>query len=160
MIITTVSHWQQYRLGRIWEQALAFAAAATPDMEIGRYEIAGSDAYGLVSEYTTVPEAEKPYETHDVYMDVQRLLRGREWLDYTPAAELVASGAYNAERDYTPFVRPGRFVNRLLLGGDVIAALYPEDGHCPGIAVDGVPAPVKKLVVKVRVCTLVGCGGE
>jgi beta-galactosidase beta subunit len=38
----------------------------------------------------------------------------------------------------------------MLIGDDYFAIFFPQDGHMPQLCID-VPAPVKKVVVKVQV---------
>ncbi len=156
MIINTLEHWRQYRLGAAWEKAFDFLISLAPDIATGRHVIDGSDVFAEVAEYATVPEMEKPYESHRTYMDIQYLLRGREWLDYAPIRTLRVRQDYDSQRDFMLYERPALPVNRLMLGSGMFAALYPEDGHSPGIACGGMPENVKKVVVKIRVSLLEG----
>ncbi|MFV0349350.1 MAG: YhcH/YjgK/YiaL family protein, partial [Halodesulfovibrio sp.] len=45
---------------------------------------------------------------------------------------------------------------RVTLGNGVFSVLYPEDVHAPGVAKEGIPEPVKKVVVKIRLSRLQG----
>ncbi|UZP67502.1 YhcH/YjgK/YiaL family protein [Desulfovibrio mangrovi] len=157
MIVDTLENWRTYPLGPTWEKAFLFLESLTPEMAVGKYAIDGTDIFAVVAEYETVPENSKPYESHREYMDVQFLLRGHEWFDYAPVKALAVTQDYDpAKGDVMRYARDGAPTTRITLGDGVFAALYPEDGHAPGVAMDGKPAPVKKVVVKVRVSLLAG----
>lgn len=156
MIINTLEQWRQYTLGPAWDKAFGFLTTLTPDIATGRHVIDGTDLFAEVAEYSTIPEADKVFESHRTYMDVQYLIHGREWLDYSPIAVLSEMQAYNAERDFMLYARPEFPVSRTVLGNGLFIALYPEDGHSPGVAYAGLPQPVKKVVVKIRVSLLIG----
>lgn len=133
MITDTLAHWRRYPLGEAWEKAFTFLEGVSPDISAGRYAIDGDDIFAEVAEYVPVPDGAKPYEAHRVYMDVQFLLAGREWLLHAPLNTLRLRQPYNAERDFALFEVPAQAGARVPLGGGMFAALYPQDGHCPGI---------------------------
>lgn len=133
MITDTLAHWRRYPLGEAWEKAFTFLEGVSPDISAGRYAIDGDDIFAEVAEYVPVPDGAKPYEAHRVYMDVQFLLAGREWLLHAPLNTLRLRQPYNAERDFALFEVPVQAGARVPLGGGMFAALYPQDGHCPGI---------------------------
>ncbi|GFM35834.1 YhcH/YjgK/YiaL family protein [Desulfovibrio psychrotolerans] len=137
MIADTLEHWRRYPLGAAWEKAFAFLEGVSPDIPAGRYAIAGDDIFAEVAEYVPVPGGTKPYEAHRVYMDLQYLLAGREWLLNAPLDTLRLRQPYNAERDFALYEVPAQESARVPLGGGMFAALYPHDGHCPGIARHG-----------------------
>lgn len=116
-------------------------------VKVGRFEIDGSDIYGIVSEYETLSKEKTVFEAHRKYIDVQSILQGEELMGYAPLSSLRLSGYYKNEDDYCLLegngsfftVKPGMFV-----------VFGPEDGHLPGLAVN-MPIQVKKLVLKVRI---------
>ncbi|WP_369461599.1 YhcH/YjgK/YiaL family protein [Thermoclostridium stercorarium] len=48
------------------------------EKEDGRYEIDGNDVYALVQSYTTLPSDQCKWESHDKYIDIQYIVRGKE----------------------------------------------------------------------------------
>ena len=61
---------------------------------------------------------------------------------------LAPAGPYDRERDVQFYLGDAGF---LLLQQGMFAVMLPSDAHMPGVAVDGQPAAVKKIVVKAAV---------
>lgn len=119
---------------------------ATPD---GRYAIDGDDVFALVQSYETVPAADKRFETHRDYADVQYVADGTETIRYAPADGLRPATAYDTAKDFQLFADPVADTPLHLEKG-VFAIFFPHDAHKPGCS-GAVPSRVKKVVVKVRV---------
>ena len=81
-----------------------------------------------------------------------------EWLDWTPLPGLAALGPYSDDRDVRFFSVTAHPCTRVLLQPGTFAALFPEDAHMPGIAVQGGPSAMVKAVAKVRVDALAVAG--
>ena len=151
MILDTLSQGHRYHvLSPRFAKAFAFLSTVTDQTPVGRHEIAGDDLYAFVQQHMTKPIAERKYEAHRKYIDVQFVRRGRELIYWTPLAQLTTvTMPFDVEQDAALYalipdgvpvqVRAGQF-----------AILYPEDGHAPSCAWDA-PAEVCKVVVKVRV---------
>lgn len=115
------------------------------DFEPGRYPIDGNNLFALVNEYLTKNDGQ--LEGHQQYIDIQFMVSGSEKMGFAPLNGQKETIAYNAEKDIAFFegessmvkVEPGMF-----------AIFFPNDLHLPGIKTDK-PAPVKKIVVKVKV---------
>ncbi len=148
MIVDKLSHASlYYPLSPRLERALRFLEVMDPDTAVeGRHDIAGEQVYALVQEYATKPMASGAWEAHRRYMDVQYVAAGVEQIGYAHVDTLQA-GEYDTERDFLGLTGEGQFL-RVPAGFFVILA--PHDAHMPGMALD-TPAPVKKVVVKVRV---------
>ncbi len=123
----------------------------TAQLPPGKYELQGQSLYAIVDEYMTRPQEACRLETHRRYIDVQYVVRGRELMGYAPAMLLKPEGPYDAERDVQ--FHQGR-ADFLLLQQGMFAVMLPSDAHMPGVAVDGQPAAVKKIVVKAAVALL------
>ncbi len=127
------------------EEAQRLVAEKAP---VGRYELP-DDAYLMVQHYDTTPTEEPTYEAHREYIDVQILVAGKEvcyacerekgtvTTPYSPDYELLTG---NGDKPHTVSFLP-----------DTFAVFFPEDAHAPGIAADGVAAPVDKIVIKLPV---------
>lgn len=134
-------------------RAIDYARQFDPSSPDGVYEIEGRDIYARVLSYRTEPAAERRFEAHRDYMDVQVVLTGCERIDVTLAREQNFSEIepYDREQDIVFFrdvegdvsikMVPGRF-----------AVLYPDDVHRPNCDLDGT-SHVKKICVKVRLKT-------
>lgn len=159
MIIGTSDTWMRYDLGPAWRAAFAFLANLAPDAAAGRHPVPCAGApegsvYVEVGRYDTKPEGSGRLEAHRRHIDIQYVLSGMEWMDWTPLAGLGALGPYAEDRDVRFFSVTERPCARVLLQPGTFAALFPEDAHMPGIAVPGGPAAMVKAVAKVRLDAL------
>lgn len=128
-------------------RAFAFLEqAAKEGVPAGRREVEGERIYVMGQSYETAPPAEKRFEAHRRYTDIQYIVEGAETMFWAPAGELEPAVEYNAEKDVVFFkeaagaavpVKAGRF-----------AVFFPEDAHKPG-CVCGEKGAVRKIVVKV-----------
>ena len=115
-------------------------------LEDQRYEVDGDDLFFFVQSYESNPSNDTP-EAHRKYIDIQCVLSGGETMGVAPVEEMTEEVEARPDNDIwfyrgatdTVTLLPGRF-----------AVLFPGDAHAPGVAVDA-PAPVRKVVVKVKV---------
>jgi YhcH/YjgK/YiaL family protein len=121
----------------------------------GNYDLQGRDIYVQVIDLTTKPFAETRPEVHRQYIDVQFLCRGEEKIGVASETgrNVVSEDLLEArdllfytgmENESTLTMTPGSF-----------AVFFPSDVHRPACAV-AAPAPIRKVVVKVRVALLEG----
>lgn len=89
-------------------------------------------------------KAEAKVETHEKFIDIQIPLTATEVMGYTPRTALPEA-PYNAEKDITFY--PGEAQSYFTVTPGMFAIFFPEDGHAPAIAENG----VKKVIVKVAV---------
>ncbi len=150
MIFDNISNWQTYApLSEGIREGLAYLAQMTPDTPVGVYEISPR-ARAIVSEYTTQPENPKGFEAHRAYLDIQFLLAGEEQIACLPLEYLQETSPYNPEKDIIFYADGGALpAQNLPIGHGYFAILFPQDGHKPGLCLNG-PVPVKKVVVKVK----------
>jgi biofilm protein TabA len=115
----------------------------------GKYEIAGSDIFVSIAEYTTDRKDNKKPETHVKYIDIQYIVSGTESIGYGDLADgLTVTEDKLAEKDVVFYAAvPGE--SELQLSPGMYAIFFPWDVHRPGCAA-GAPAPVKKAIVKVK----------
>ena len=112
----------------------------------GKIPIRGDQVFVLVQDNTTKPREQGVWEAHRMYVDVQFVASGIEEIGYANIETLTKKKPYNDEHDYELFEGSGSFVT---VTAGSFAIFFPEDGHMPGCAVDGKPAPVRKIVVKI-----------
>ena len=115
-------------------------------LEDQRYEVDGEDLFFFVQSYETNPSNDTP-EAHRKYIDIQCVLSGGETMGVAPLEEMIEEVEARPENDIW-FYRGTTDVITLLPGR--FAVLFPGDAHAPGVAVSS-PAPVRKVVVKVKV---------
>jgi biofilm protein TabA len=164
MIYDHLSHQQLYRtvtpgLEKAFDYLLNFDES-TPD---GRYELDGELLVAMVQTYETQPAAEKRYESHERYLDVQYIVSGEEILYHTPVNRLEISTPYSQAKDVMFFADPpatsaeaaatGWENPAVLMRAGDFCVLYPQDGHKPSCTPPSAKAAVKvkKVVMKVQV---------
>ena len=113
-----------------------------------RIELAGG-AFALEQVYDSKPRAEGKFESHRTYVDLQAIVAGAEWMEWTDVSRLTLKDDFFAERDVR-FYNDFTAGSRLRVGPGEIAVFYPVDAHMPSLAIDS-PARVYKTVVKVLV---------
>jgi biofilm protein TabA len=149
MILDTLSQSASYQpLGSRFVAGLKWLGEFSPATADGRYDIDGDDVFALVQSYDTVPPAEKKYESHRVYADIQYIAEGWEVIYYAPTAGLVPRMTYDETKDYLLYSDPAA-ATPLFLAPSSFAIFYAQDGHKPG-CVHKTAARIKKVVVKVR----------
>lgn len=114
-------------------------------LSLGRHSIDGDAVVAAIAEYATKDAAKTRWEAHRQHIDVQAVLRGEELVGVAPLESLVAE-PYDEANDILFAAGQGDLV-KLTPGRFLV--LFPHDGHMPGLQI-GAPAPVRKLVVKIR----------
>jgi YhcH/YjgK/YiaL family protein len=128
--------------------ALDAIRSLPPDAPDGRVDLA-EGMYLVVSRYATSPAAEKPYEAHRRYVDVQALLAGREIIGLAKTDDLTERTAYDPQSDAAFYdAPPGEHSLELRPGWAMVFA--PADAHRPGCCCSE-SAEVCKVVVKIPV---------
>jgi biofilm protein TabA len=118
-------------------------------LDIGRFEIAGTDVYAMVQSYETKAPEQAKWETHRRYADIQVLIEGAERMDYADAEGLSVLTPYDSAKDAGFYSPPPEFVS-LIVRPRTFAIFLPQDAHRPTVAVTG-PETIRKIVVKVAV---------
>jgi biofilm protein TabA len=148
MIIAQLSSAPIYAsLGPRFAAGLDWLADFSPTQPDGRIDIDGDNVFALIQSYETQPAAEKKYESHHAYADIQYLAAGTEVIHYAPVTALQPITPYDAEQDYVLYADPTASTPLLLTPG-TFAVFLPADGHKPGCQDD--PRQIKKVVIKVR----------
>ena len=130
------------------DTALDYIAKVTPEVENGTYFL-DNGVKVVISEYTTRLVNEKGYEAHRRFADIQFCVVGTELVRCKPLAQVEESIPYNPDKDVARYTDcPGA---DLIVGEGYFLLVFPEDAHEPCLAIDGVQAPVKKVVVKIPV---------
>lgn len=117
-------------------------------LALGRNKIAGDDVFANVQEYETVSTAEKHFEAHRRYYDVQYVVSGEEVLQYAPLGLACEVEPFDEGADFGLYEVREQVTEVVLRAGD-LAVLAPEDAHKPGCSLGANPVPVRKIVVKV-----------
>lgn len=114
--------------------------------EVGKYEIDGKNVFVMVQEYDTKPAAEKKFEIHKDYIDIQYIISGAEVMGYESLDQLTPMNEYKV--DVQHFYMNDKYDTLTVREGE-LAVFFPNEPHAPGVAVDDVPSTVRKIVVKI-----------
>lgn len=113
-------------------RVMEFLVAKAPGLEDGRHEL-GDGMYVLLKHYSPAPAAERRYETHDKFIDVQVVLEGEEIMYWHPLTKDMATTEDRMEQsDVRFYANPtdGLDVPMLLRPG-LFAFVLPPDAHKP-----------------------------
>ncbi len=136
-----------YGLGKRFETGLKYLQEHDiAKMETGRYPIDGDDVYLLVKRYDSFKLADCKLENHHLYADIQQVISGKEWFCYAPLEGLKLVDPH-PEKDVYYFQGA---CEPITLTGKLFALVLPDDAHMPERAIDEVPEPIVKAVLKVR----------
>lgn len=151
MLVTNLEHANANDyLNERFAKAYAFLAQNdVANLPLGRNEIDGDDVFANVQEYDTLPAAEKQFEAHRNYYDVQFVVSGEELLQYAQLETVQAVQAFDEANDFCLYEASSQVTNVVLRAGDM-AVLAPEDAHKPGCTLGEAACHVRKIVVKVR----------
>ena len=122
--------------------------AVAENLPAGRYEIDGDKVFAFIQEYTS--KTESSFETHKNYIDIQFVASGVEVIEVSDIANMKEATPYNAEKDVTFYEDYNKGTIAVIEAG-AYGIFFPWDAHKPGLALNGNPDAVKKIVVKVRV---------
>ena len=147
MILDTLKNAARYaglRVGR--SEAFGFLnQPGLADLPDGKYEIAGTRVYALVSRTQGRKVSDGKLEGHRKYLDIQYVIHGEESMGWRPTAGLANSVPYDEARDLEFFEGEPESIVRVPPGS--FAVFLPTDAHLPLIG-DG---PIHKVVVKVAI---------
>ena len=121
--------------------------AVAENLPVGRYEIDSDNVFAFIQEYTS--KLDSSFETHRNYIDIQFIVSGIEVMKATDISNLKESVAYNPENDVAFYEDYEKATTGVIEEG-MYGIFFPWDGHKPGLAFDGNPDTVKKVVVKVK----------
>ena len=116
-------------------------------LEIGKYEIEGTNIYAIVDNYFTRSKEEGLWEAHRRYIDIQFVVKNKEQMGYANLGQMQNFTEYDQEKDILFFKGNGSY---FIIPAGTFVVLTPQDVHMPGIATEK-PEAVKKIVLKVLV---------
>ena len=117
------------------------------NIECKKYQISGDNIYANVQEYETKEDAD--YEAHREYIDIQYVVKGKEYIGMTDVNMCETCEEYDSDRDIEFFKCKGEQAYELLTEGSFMI-IYPWEAHKPSINPD-IKSNVKKVVVKVKI---------
>ena len=144
MIVDHIGNWRRYGFGPAWEETMRWLENYAPggsgslaDLTDGTHPL--TDGFVSVATLTSRPLSGS-------FCDVQMVVEGQEWLFNAATTGLSLDGPFDDQRDVGFFQPAPAEVSRVTLSPGTFALLFPWDAHLPAIAVDGVPAPLRKCV--------------
>lgn len=123
--------------------------AAREDLPAGRYEIDGDALFASVQEYTAKLPHEARFEAHRRYIDIQYIQSGVERMELSSAAYTEIETPYDEKIDMTFFGDHAAPTVSIVHAGE-FGIFFPWDVHKPGLAENGNPSPVKKILIKIK----------
>lgn len=147
MILDYIENYKQYAamLPNL-EEGMALVQTLL-DQPAGRYEGSGG-MYAMVQTGETYDISADKIETHERYLDVQIVYKGREILQWEGASQLDALEPYNQETDFKFYKGEGK---KYLITENMFYILFPADAHkCRGkVGAEG--EAYRKIVLKLPV---------
>ena len=124
--------------------------AAVEDLPVGRYELDGDRVYAMVQSYETKPSEAGAYEGHEKYIDVQFIISGIECIEFVDISKAAVKTPYDPAKD-AAFFENSPLSGKAVFEAGEYGIFFPHDIHKPGRIYGEAAAPVKKVVVKVKV---------
>src|SRR5688572_8037554 len=100
--------------------------------ETRRIELAGG-AFALEQAYVAKLREEGFFESHRMFIDVQVVFEGEEWMELADIARMTVRTSYRADRDLTAYEDEAGASLLHLRAGEA-AIFYPSDVHMPGLS--------------------------
>lgn len=123
---------------------LASFDSGTPD---GNYSLAdGCEA--RVMSYRSEAAANRRWESHRRYIDIQCVITGRERIDVADISTLGAATPFDEVNDVMFYADSAAGATRVVVAAGDFTIFFPDDGHRPGIEIEA-PVDVRKIVIKV-----------
>ena len=118
------------------------------NLEEGRYELDGDRLFASVKYYDTKERSKGMIEAHEIYCDLQYMVKGDEYIYWSPLDELPLVEDRRPGADIV-FYDGKEVTARTHLKEGIFGLYSPTDGHMPGIAVKE-SMPIKKIIFKIR----------
>lgn len=99
---------------------LLFLAKATPDIQLGTYQI-NERVKSIVSEYMTIDDFKRGYEAHKHVIDIQYPIVGLERIKWSPIERMNVNIPYDAENDRTFYKDPSPQMTHVDIGNGIFA---------------------------------------
>lgn len=147
MIIDSLENVKHYRYlnGRIKKAFEFLEEIDFETIEPGKYNVEGDEIFAIVSEYNTKKKEDAKPEAHERYLDIQYIVKGKEYIGYAPLEDQEVNIAYDPEKDLVFYHADLDYIK---VSEGMFALFFPTDIHAPGAEIAKLER-VKKVVVKV-----------
>ncbi len=126
------------------------------DAADGKHLIRGDDLYVIVETATTHDAAQRRFEAHRRYIDIQVSLAGGEVMEWLPVADLRIEDDFHSDGDIAFFHAPAIPPSRLHVRPREFTIFFPSDAHKPVCHPPSGPTAYRKFVFKVDVHATAG----
>ena len=126
------------------EKYIELLKTITPDIKDGRYELSDGAYYNVCTVAKQGDPAEKVFESHKKFIDIQFVFEGSEQMEYADLQTLPVTQPYAEDGDCA--LEKGEGVLLTVNTGDFVV-FCPEDAHKPGCG----NGTSRKVIVKVPV---------
>jgi len=148
MIIDKIENISMYT-ELIPDAAAGFTAKLMEKTILGKH-VLSENIYANIEMYNTKSLQDGKFESHDRYIDIQILLKGKERIYITGRTGLTVSVPYNGDKDITFYSDDVDKYNFEVLDGTNFIMIFPHEAHASQIAID-TSEEVLKLVIKIKV---------
>lgn len=131
---------------KYWEKTFEYIKKTDLlNLENGKHIVDGDNVFAAVSEYDTQEPADRKWENHKNYIDIQIILSGKELMGIAPLSESTPDVPYKVDNEFRK-VTNGK---DLLAQPGTFFIFFPSDSHRPNQKA-GEIVKVKKVVFKVK----------
>jgi YhcH/YjgK/YiaL family protein len=116
-------------------------------LPVGRQPLGSGGCTVIVSEAAPKTKQIACLEGHRVFIDIQYMVAGEEFIGYVPRAHCTERSD-DAANDFQELQGSAEY---LTLRPGCFAVYFPEDGHQPGIGTGAHTGLIRKIVIKVPV---------
>lgn len=147
--VNAVEFKKQYEGNKgVWDKVFQFIKTHDLDtMALGKYPIAGDQAFATVSNNALKEEDQTKWESHRNYIDLQYIIKGKERIGMAPVATATVVKPYDPAKDVANYTSDGKYY---VAEPGTFYLFFPPDAHRPNGKV-GSEDSTKKLVIKIHV---------
>lgn len=149
MVIDNIANCEKYySLHPEFKAVFEALKGYTPETPAVKNVINGDTAFINYSTYTNKPVGECKFESHKKYIDIQFVVKGREFIDVCDTKGLTFTEDNLENGDIAFYEDPECFSTADLSDGDFVI-LFPGEAHRPLVAPKDVPTVTSKAVAKI-----------
>lgn len=131
MIVDSLNNIKTYRsLSKDIFEGLEFLSKADQNIDLEKH-IISDNVYAIVSEYETVENFERGFEAHKHVINIQYPIIGTERVKWSPIEGMKVNIPYDEIKDRTFYKSPSSQGTHIDICNDILAIMFPEDGHSP-----------------------------
>lgn len=116
-------------------------------LEVGKYEIDGSNVFVLIQEYEGKEIEQANCEAHKKFIDIQYIISGEEYIGYAPVENMEVVLPYEEAKDRFFVKWEGTLIDH---SEKMFSIFFPQDAHMPSVK-KSENTIIKKAVVKIKI---------